>query len=265
MGSTRPKRNTFAIVDGQKINLPNTVETINALLAASKRGDGYSCFTLNLDHLVKIRTNAEFRKAYSTATFVTADGAPVAMLARRHWKEVERTTGADLFIPLCKAASMAKLPIYLFGTEHAVLEIVARRLTHDTAGQIVIAGLEAPPQDFCPTSAEADEALEHIRCSGARICFVMLGAPKQELFAARAVERGIACGFVCVGAAADFLTGRQKRAPQFLQNLGLEWLWRMGHDPRRLGLRYMRCALLFAQLVVLEAVHTIRGGSGSSR
>ncbi|WP_108682511.1 WecB/TagA/CpsF family glycosyltransferase [Methyloceanibacter sp. wino2] len=265
MSSEQSPSSKHADVDGQRINVASQAEALDAIVSAAAQGQAFNVFTLNLDHLVKLRQDPAFRAAYSKATLVTADGAPVAMLARRQWPEVERTTGADLFIPLCEAAAKSNLPVFLFGTEDAVLDTVAQRLAHDTAGQISIAGTEAPPRDFRPDSAEADAALDRIRDSGARICFVMLGAPKQELFAARALERGIPCGFVCVGAAADFLTGHQIRAPQLFQKLGIEWLWRLGSHPRRLGMRYARCAVLFAQLLAADAKNTFQGQPGSGR
>lgn len=265
MSSEHSLSGHYADVDGQRINVATQAEALNAIVAAAAQGQAFNVFTLNLDHLVKLRQDAAFQRAYSKATFVTADGAPVAMLARRQWKEVERTTGADLFIPLCEAAAKSHLPVYLFGTEDAVLHSVAKRLTEQTEGQIAIAGLEAPPHGFRPDGTEADEALDRIRDSGARICFVMLGAPKQELFAARALERGIPCGFVCVGAAADFLTGHQIRAPELFQKLGIEWLWRLGSNPRRLGARYARCAVLFARLLAADAMGSKQGQAGARR
>ena len=77
-----------------------------------------------------------------------------------------------------------------------------------------------------------------------------IGAPKQELFAARAVDRGIKVGFVCVGAALDFLAGAQTRAPKSWQDLGLEWTWRLLTNPRRMAGRYTRCCLALGQIVM---------------
>ncbi len=242
-----------ASVCGQIINVPSQAKAVESIIAAAQSGDAFSCFTLNLDHLVKLRRNSVFQRAYRAARFVTADGAPVAALARHQWREVERTTGADLFIPICEAAAKRGLPIYLFGTDESVLVGTAREMKQRTSGRVIVAGLEAPPQGFDPTGREADETIERIRCSNARICFVMLGAPKQEIFATRALERGIQCGFICVGAAADFLVGRQKRAPLLLQRWGLEWVWRLANSPLQLGPRYLRCGGLLVQLLTQEA------------
>lgn len=251
-GRAEAANSPAAEVDGWQINVPTLPEAIGQVIEAAERSEGFSCFTLNLDHLVKLRQSPSFQRAYRSARFVTADGAPVARLARRQWPSVERTTGADMLLPLCRAAADRGLSVYLFGTSDEVLESTRARLGELTGGRILIAGMEAPPQGFDPESPAADDCMDRISSSGASLCLVMLGAPKQEVFAARAVERGVRCGFVCVGAAADFIAGRQVRAPGMLQKSGLEWAWRLAQDPRRLGMRYARCAWLLAEIEVRE-------------
>ncbi|MCB1522172.1 MAG: WecB/TagA/CpsF family glycosyltransferase [Hyphomicrobiaceae bacterium] len=238
----------LASVDGWGINVATMSDAIKAITDAAGRGEGCAVFTLNLDHLVKLRRDAKFRSAYRSARFVTADGAPVARIARAQSPGIERTTGADLVLPLALAAAEQGLPVYLFGSEPGVLGRAGRRLVENTEGRLSIAGSEAPAMGFDPESAAADAAIDRIAASGARICFLALGAPKQELLAARAVARGAPVVFVCIGAALDFLAGSQTRAPRFLQNNGLEWIWRLATNPRRLATRYAQCALLLARL-----------------
>lgn len=241
----------LALVDGWKVNIATEAEAVAAVVDAARRGEHASLFTLNLDHLVKLRTNRAFARAYARARFVTADGAPVVHLARSQSAAIERTTGADLVLPLADAAARMSLPVYLFGSSNAVLGEAGRRLADNTSGTLSIAGSEAPAMGFDPAGAEADKALHRIAASGARICFVALGAPKQEIFAARAAELGIPVVFVCIGAALDFIAGAQVRAPGFMQRNGLEWLWRLATNPRRLATRYAQCAMLYAELALL--------------
>jgi exopolysaccharide biosynthesis WecB/TagA/CpsF family protein len=99
----------------------------------------------------------------------------------------------------------------------------------------------APPMNFDPEGPEADATIERIAASGARVCFLALGAPKQEIFAARAQERLPETGFLSVGAALDFLAGTRRRAPVLIRQLAAEWLWRLALEPRRLGRRYAAC------------------------
>lgn len=241
----------LAHVDGWPITLATLDDAVTSIADAAESGEGFSVVTLNLDHLVKLRSSAGFRSAYSSARFVTADGAPVARMARLHCTRIERTTGADLVVPLATEAARRGLPIFIFGSTAAVLGKAARDLAGRCDGALAIAGTEAPPQGFDPDSAEADAALDRIAASGAKLCFLALGAPKQEILAARAVARGIRVGFVSVGAALDFIAGAQIRAPETLRDSGLEWLWRLATNPRRLAMRYAQCALLLADLTLI--------------
>ena len=255
--ASKDKRQGCASVDGWSINLPSPRAAIDTMISAAKDGQGFSCFTLNLDHLVWLRRSAAFHHAYSRARFVTADGAPVAVMARRQWPELELTTGADLLLPLCDSAADAELPVYLFGTSNEVLAAVSRSISERTGGRIKIVGMESPPQGFDVNGTAAHSAIRRIQRSGAKLCFVMLGAPKQELFSTRAVDMGLKTGFVCVGAAADFIVGHQVRAPKLMRQAGLEWLWRLSTNPRRMGMRYLRCAMLLAKLETVYRMGTL--------
>ncbi|HMN36584.1 MAG TPA: WecB/TagA/CpsF family glycosyltransferase [Hyphomicrobium sp.] len=242
---------SLAFVDGCGINCPDMERAVAEIVARGKAGQPFTVFTLNLDHLVKLRRNARFRSAYANASVVTADGAPVAWLARAQNPQIERTTGADLAVPLAQAAARERLPVFLFGTSPEVMARAGRGLTHRTDGLIDIAGTLAPSDDFDPEGPEADAAIEKIGRSGAKLVFVALGAPKQEIFAERARAAGLACGFVCIGAALDFIAGAQVRAPRTMRDNGLEWIWRLAANPRRMFMRYARCGGLFLGLLLL--------------
>ena len=255
---------TVTTIDGQAVNIATQSELIEKILNRAKSRLGFTLFTMNLDHLVKRRADAAFRSAYGRATFVTADGAPIVALARRDHVRLERTTGADLILPVCAAAARNNLPVYFFGSSRETLErattLLAKRFP-----TLDIRGSEAPPQGFDPSSIAAQEAGARIARSGARLCFVALGAPKQELFADRmaAVFNGV--GFLCVGAALDFLSGEQVRAPHFLRRTGLEWAWRLFGDPRRMTVRYARCAALLADITFLQPLQRRLTGAAVPR
>lgn len=244
----------LATVDGWSITAPSMASAITSILRAVTAGQPFTVFTLNLDHLVKLRRNEAFRKAYAHASVVTADGAPVAWLAKFQNRMIERTTGADLLLPLTQAAAEAKIPVFLFGSSAGVMSRAGRDLGDHTDGRLDIAGTLAPSESFDPEGPEADSAIEKIRQSGAKLCFIALGAPKQEIFAERARLKGLACGMICIGASLDFLAGTQIRAPQLLRDNGFEWIWRLATNPRRLGRRYAECAALFFDLTLIEPV-----------
>ncbi len=237
-----------APVDGWVVNLADEASTVRTVIEDAARGDSFSLVTLNVDHLVKLRESEGFREAYRAARYITADGAPVARIARRSDPRVQRVTGADLFVPLARAAAEADVPVFLFGSSDAVLEATSKRLSEITGPRLHIAGTLSPSYGFDHAGPEADAALETIRQSGAGLIFVLLGAPKQELFAARAVALNMPGAFACFGAAGDFVAGAQDRAPKWVQDAGFEAVWRFLQQPRRLGMRYLRCAVLLARI-----------------
>ena len=237
----------LAHVDGQSISIRDRVDLLRILEARFDGGLGFSLYTLNLDHLVKRRQSASFRAVYSRATFVTADGWPVVALARREDPAIKLTTGADLVIPVCRLAARRRIPVYLYGSRQQILVAAAMELRRICPGLDVV-GCDAPPPEFDPLAADGRAAMTRIGESGARLCFVALGAPKQEFFSDAACEICPKVGFVCVGAALDFVAGARRRAPRLVRDMRLEWAWRLAAEPRRLSMRYMRCALLFARL-----------------
>lgn len=247
-------------VDGTLLNLATEEEAVARIVGDAVRGLGGTVFTLNVDHLVKLRENPAFRAAYDEASYVSADGLPIVLMARWNGADVTRVTGSDLLVPLSRGAADAGVAIHLFGSSDAVLERAGARLQLEAPG-LVIAGREAPPMGFDPAGPAARAAAERIAASGARICYVALGAPKQEIFAHTAVAAAPEVVFLGIGAGLDFLAGAQRRAPSILQDAGLEWLWRLAADPRRLGGRYWRSAKYLAGLLLAEALVRPRRGS----
>ncbi len=239
-------------VDETVLNVADESGLIRRIVADASAGAGGTVFTLNLDHLVKLRDDPTFRAAYERARYVTADGAPVVWMARAAGAEIDRVTGADIVVPLCRAAAERGHPVHFFGTSAEILDRTARRLMGEIPG-LIVAGRESPPFGFLPCGPTADGAVERIAASGARICFVALGAPKQELFADLAAARTEGITYVCVGAALDFLAGAQVRAPRVVQAIGMEWAWRLAHDPRRLATRYRRSAAYLLRHVLSGA------------
>jgi N-acetylglucosaminyldiphosphoundecaprenol N-acetyl-beta-D-mannosaminyltransferase len=197
-------------------------------------------FTLNLDHVVKMRKDAMFRAAYRRVGLITADGFPIVLACRLQGKRVSRVAGSDLIAPISAEAARSGKSIYLFGSSLQVLNEASRLLRERNAG-LMIAGVFAPPQGFNPTSEDARRCIEAIGNSGADLCFVALGAPKQELFADYGKSLLPNISFVCIGAGLDFIAEAQVRAPRWMQRWGLEWLWRAASDPRRLLYRYLLC------------------------
>lgn len=203
-------------------------------------GRGFAMATLNLDHLVKLAVDPGFRAAYQKQDFVVADGNPIVWLARLARQPVSLLPGSDLVIPLAMWAAAAGQTVALVGSTEDSLRRAAEALKQAVPG-LGVASTIAPPFGFDPEGLGADTILAEVAQSGAALCFIALGAPKQELFAARgrAVAPGV--GFASIGAGLDFLSGSQVRAPLWVRKLALEWLWRLLSQPRRMFLRYAQC------------------------
>jgi exopolysaccharide biosynthesis WecB/TagA/CpsF family protein len=249
MSDTPPQGERNLTVDGVTINVSSLPEAVSSIVAAAQQGGSFSVCTLNLDHVVQLQRRSDFRAAYRRARFVTADGFPIVMLGRLLGTRIHRTTVADLVEPICHQAQRRGLPIYMLGSNSDTLAATAKRLSERFKG-LQVAGYHSPGSNFDPYSEEADHAIESIRASGAKLCFVALGAPRQELFAARCLDQLDGTGLLCIGAALDFLAGTKRRAPAITQKVGLEWAWRMLREPRRLGPRYARCLAEVPRLVV---------------
>lgn len=232
------------LVEGVSVQTWSLREASSRVCEDVGSGASFSVFTLNLDHIVKLRCNKAFRAAYDRARIVLADGFPIVLAGRLQGRKISRTTGADVIEPLCAEASRRGLPVLLFGSTFDSLAGSARYLK-ERHSDLTIAGAYAPPHDFDAFSVSAAEGIDFIRNSGARICFMALGAPKQEIFADRCAREIDGVSFICIGAGLDFLAGHQRRAPKAFQAIGCEWLWRMLLNPRRLARRYMECLLVF--------------------
>ena len=247
------------------------LEDVEARLRA---GRGFALATLNLDHLVKLGgRGAEadaFRAAYAAQTHVVADGNPVVWLhrlarARPGGRAVELVPGSTMTGPLCEAAARAGAPVALLGATGEALARAADRLEAAHPG-LRVALRHAPPMGFRPEGAEAEAALAALEGAQAAegrpgLCFLALGAPRQERFAAFAAPRLPGWGFASVGAGLDFVAGTQRRAPPWVQRLAMEWLWRMASDPARLARRYAACFAVLPGLA-LRALRHRRGGAG---
>lgn len=219
---------------------------LEALLGDSR---GFALATLNLDHLVKLGRLTAFREAYWQQSHVVADGNPVIWLQRLAGRPVELVPGSELIVPLAAMAGRLGVRVALLGSNEATLALAAARLEATCPGLTVVVRL-APPQGFDPESAEAEAALRVIEASGARLCFLALGAPKQEILAARGHMMLPQVGFVSIGAGLDFIAGSQTRAPAWVRRMALEWAWRMVLSPRRLVRRYADCALVLPGLAL---------------
>ncbi|MES2541480.1 MAG: WecB/TagA/CpsF family glycosyltransferase [Pseudomonadota bacterium] len=248
------------------VNFPTEVALLADVEARLTAGQGFAIATLNLDHVVKMRGNPDFRRAYLAHSHVVADGNPIVWLSRLAGRsQVALVPGSELIAPMAALAARLGTPLAFLGSTEPVLQAATAQLKQDHPGLEVAACL-SPPYGFDPESAAADALLDQVAASGARICLLALGAPKQEVLAARGLARHPQLGFLSIGAGLDFIAGHQVRAPVWVRKIAMEWLWRMLSNPRRLARRYLDCALVLPSLtgraIAARKERTDGGGHG---
>jgi len=241
--------------DPVTVTVPSKEDLLADVADRLDRRAGFSVATLNLDHVVKLRCDPAFRQAYAAHSHVTADGNPIVWLSQLAGQRgVRLAPGSELIAPISALAAQKAVPVALFGATEASLAQAATALQERYPGLDVVLTL-APPMGFDPAGTAADKAIERLAASGARLVFLALGAPKQEIFAARAQGQLPETGFLSIGAGLDFISGAQVRAPVFVRRLAAEWLWRLVQNPRRLWRRYWGCLMALPALA-LRALST---------
>jgi exopolysaccharide biosynthesis WecB/TagA/CpsF family protein len=188
---------------------------------------------------------------------VLPDGQPVRWALNQLYGVglQDRVYGPELMLRLCARAAEEGIAIYLYGSMPDVIDLLQQKLL-DRFPELQIAGAESPP--FRPLTLEEDDAVvRRINESGAGIVFIGLGCPKQDHFAADHADR-IRPVQVCVGAAFDFHAGTKPMAPRWMQRRGLEWLYRLSREPRRLWRRYLQTNLIFLTKWLSASLHSRR-------
>jgi exopolysaccharide biosynthesis WecB/TagA/CpsF family protein len=201
-----------------------------------RAGDFAYVVTPNVDHIIRYTDDASFRDLYATADFILLDSRFLArLLSFTRGLKFHVSPGSDITAQLFDRVIAPEDRIVMIGGSSEQASLLARQhglqlLRHYN-----------PPMGFISDAAAVEECLHFIeQASPFRFCLLAIGSPQQELIAQKLKQRGIARGMaLCVGASINFLTGKEARAPVALQKLGLEWLYRLARDPKRLAKRYL--------------------------
>ncbi|HEX8104351.1 MAG TPA: WecB/TagA/CpsF family glycosyltransferase [Solirubrobacteraceae bacterium] len=210
---------------------------IDDMIAA--RGRGYICVAA-VHTVMAAREDPDLQAAVLDADFTVPDGQPLvwAMNALGH-DMPSRVYGPELMDRACAHAARTGARFYLYGGRNqGALVQLALNLRRRHPGLKIVGGYAPPFREL--TAEETDAVAEEINRSGADVVWVGIGVPKQEKWMARMRERLDAPVLVGVGAAFDFHAGLQPQAPDWMQGSGLEWAFRLAHEPRRLFRRYAR-------------------------
>lgn len=209
----------------------------------------YACLAA-VHGIIECWRDPSLRAVYNEAGLCLPDGMPIAWMGRLQGRSVSRVYGPDLTLALCERAAALGHSVYFHGGAEGVAAALAREMARRFPG-LRVAGFDSPP--FRPlTAAEDEELVARINACAPDIVFVGLGCPKQERWMADHRARLQAPALLGVGAAFDFHTGRVAQAPHLMQAAGLEWLFRLVHEPRRLWYRYLVYNPLFVGLTVLQ-------------
>ena len=222
---------------GVKFTASECYETVHYVLTHTEELKGqYICFS-NVHTTVMAHDEEDYRTSLNGAALVMPDGKPIAARIRQSgYPEAERVAGPDFMDAVFRLSAEYGVSHYFYGASQETIEQLGLRLKERYPG-ISIAGMVSPPFREL-TDEEDEEAVQAINDSGASLIWIGLGAPKQEKWMASHQGRvnGVMLG---VGAGFDFHAGTIKRAPKVLQKLGLEWLYRLFQDPKRLFKRYL--------------------------
>jgi N-acetylglucosaminyldiphosphoundecaprenol N-acetyl-beta-D-mannosaminyltransferase len=200
-------------------------------------GGTHLVMTLNVNQVLDLQKSAPYRSAHQAAALCTLDGMPLVALSRLLGADKpHRNTGADLIFQATSAAPANGWRVALAGGKPTTAARAAQRLSKRYPGAVVD-GFELPRLRSIDDQSCA-ATVERLNALAPSITFICLGAPKQELWFQQWRDRLPPGVYIGAGAAVDFAAGRVKRAPRWVQNTGLEWLWRFTREPRRLFKRY---------------------------
>jgi N-acetylglucosaminyldiphosphoundecaprenol N-acetyl-beta-D-mannosaminyltransferase len=235
------KRTNVLGVGISVLNLQSALAEITAAVRGGRKG--YICVT-GVHGVIEAQDDPRFKEILNAAFLCTPDGMPMVWAGKLEGhKDMRRVYGPDLMLEVCAWSESSGAKHFFYGGADGVAGLLAQKLKEKFPG-LQVAGTFTPP--FRPLNdAEIGGLQKQVSESKPDIFWVGLSTPKQEKFMAEFLPKLDATLMVGVGAAFDFHSGRILQAPRWMQRGGLEWLFRLGSEPRRLGKRYLRNNPLF--------------------
>ena len=226
----------FMNTEIDNLTMHEVLEVIDRLIQEKKCS---YVVTPNVDHIVQLETNKELQNVYANASLILTDGKPLLWIAKWYGTPIkEKISGSDLFPLLCKMAAEKKYKMFFLGAAEGVAAKAAENLSRRYKGLQVV-GTYSPPYGFEKDQTEMEKVKIMIRETNPDILIVGLGCPKQEKFIYyNREELGVPIS-LGLGASFDFEAGNIKRAPKWMADHGLEWLFRITQDPKRMAKRYL--------------------------
>lgn len=195
--------------------------------------------TPNVDQIVRIEKDLYFKEICDHAELLLVDGHPLMWIAKWYGKPIkEKICGSDLVPHLCKIAAEKGYRIFFLGAAEGVAAKAAKNLKIQYP-EIQIVGTYSPPFGFEKDQKELDHINKMLRNSNADLLFVGMGVPKQDRFIYENMKKYQIPMSFSIGATIDFIAGEQKRSPRWMTTHGVEWIYRLFHDPKRMFKRYI--------------------------
>jgi len=256
-------RSTCHILDipVARLSQQQVIAQIIEIAASKNRSKSEYIATLNLDFLVNAypwqggtEASKQLLRALQSATLVTADGMPIVWLSKLLGAPVPaRVTGADLVPELAKVAAEQGLSLYILGGRQEQMERVIKQLK-TASPHLEIAGYDTRQVIMSAEQDASSDIVQKINDSGAKILLLCLGNPKQELWFAKHRDQLNVPVAIGVGGTLNFISGCVKRAPKWMRKSGLEWLYRLWREPKRLLRRYTKGLIRFP-LIALKVLY----------
>ncbi|MHB9146725.1 MAG: WecB/TagA/CpsF family glycosyltransferase [Symbiobacteriia bacterium] len=227
---------------------------VRRITLAAKQGRGYAVSALAVHGVMTGVGDSVHRHRLNHFDLAVPDGQPVRWALNLLYRTglSDRVYGPRLMLELCAAAEAQGLPIYLYGSRVETLEPLAGRL-RQAFPALIIAGFE-PSKFRRTTPAEKGQIVSRIRGSGAKLVFVGLGCPRQEVFAYEYRDE-LGMPLIAVGAAFDYHAGLSTEPPGWIQRAGLQWLMRLFQHPARLWRRYILLNPAYLGLLAMQRLH----------
>ncbi len=236
----------FMNTEIDNITMDEALEAIEKLIQQNKNA---YVVTPNVDHIVMLEKDKEFADAYKNADLILTDGKPLIWISRYYKIFIkEKISGADLFPRICEMAAKKQYKMFFLGAAEGVAAKAADNLTMRYPGLQVV-GTYSPPYGFEKQEQEICKIIDIVRSAAPDILIVGLGTPKQEKFINNnrsSLGVPVSLG---LGASLDFEAENVKRAPGWMSDLGLEWMYRIIQEPKRMSKRYFTDAVRIVPLI----------------
>lgn len=226
----------FMNTEIDNLTMKETLDEIDKLIL---KNDKSYVVTPNVDHIVQLETDVELKNIYRDASLILADGKPLLWISKWYKTPIkEKISGSDLFPLLCEMAAKKGYSMFFLGAAEGVAAKAAENLKKKYNG-LKIVGTYSPPYGFEKDEIESEKIIDMVKEAHPDILILGLGSPKQEKFIYKYRNRLNIPISLGLGASFDFEAGNIKRAPKWMSNHGLEWLFRITQEPKRMTKRYL--------------------------